>query len=68
MGVVQNRVLSDGSIARVKIWDRFGQIVYSDKAQLIGKRYPISPAERAKFEEGPIDAGRARRSAPGGPR
>lgn len=38
--VVRNRVLSDESIARVKIWDRSGRVVYSDKPQLIGVRYP----------------------------
>jgi hypothetical protein len=35
---VQERVLSDDSIARVKIWNRSGRIVYSDEPQLIGKR------------------------------
>jgi signal transduction histidine kinase len=37
---VQNRVLSDESIVRVKIWDRSGRIVYSDEPRLIGARYP----------------------------
>jgi two-component system NarL family sensor kinase len=48
--VVQERVLNDDSIARVKIWDRSGRIVYSDEPQLIGKRYPMSPPDRAEFE------------------
>ena len=47
---VQERVLSDDSIARVKIWNRSGRIVYSDEPQLIGKRYPMSPHDRAEFE------------------
>jgi two-component system NarL family sensor kinase len=45
---VQNRVLSDESIARVKIWDRSGRIVYSDEPRLIGARYP-SNTEAEEF-------------------
>jgi two-component system, NarL family, sensor kinase len=36
--VVQERVLSDASIVRVKIWDRSGRVVYSDEPHLIGAR------------------------------
>ncbi|HEY6835459.1 MAG TPA: sensor histidine kinase [Gaiellaceae bacterium] len=43
--VVEERVKSDHSIVRVKIWDESGRIVYSDKPQLIGARYPSSVEE-----------------------
>jgi two-component system, NarL family, sensor kinase len=33
--------IRDGSVARVKIWDATGRIVYSDEAALIGRRYPL---------------------------
>jgi two-component system, NarL family, sensor kinase len=46
--VVRNRVRSDESIVRVKIWDRSGRIVYSDEPQLIGARYP-SNTEAEEF-------------------
>lgn len=40
--VVQERVLSDPSIVRVKVWDRSGRVVYSDEPRLIGARYGLS--------------------------
>jgi two-component system, NarL family, sensor kinase len=45
--VVQNRVRTDESIVRVKLWDRSGRIVYSDDPRLIGVRYPgnVEPEE-----------------------
>jgi signal transduction histidine kinase len=46
--VVRNRVRSDESIVRVKIWDRSGRIVYSDEPRLIGARYP-SNTEAEEF-------------------
>jgi two-component system, NarL family, sensor kinase len=56
--VVQERVLSrpDNAIARVKIWDSTGRIVYSDKAALIGKRYPLGTEERSDFQSGRVTA------------
>src|SRR4051794_16396950 len=47
--VVQERVLSDPSIVRVKLWDRSGRIVYSDEPRLIGTRYALSAQEAAEF-------------------
>ena len=44
------------SVVRVKIWDQTGRIVYSDEARLIGARYPMSPEERAEFEDDRIAA------------
>ena len=54
--VVQERVLSDPSIVRVKIWDRTGRVVYSDEPRLIGSRYPLSPQDLAEFEDRRVDA------------
>ena len=53
---VRQRVLRGSSVVRVKIWDETGRIVYSDEARLIGARYPMSPEERAEFEDDRIDA------------
>jgi two-component system, NarL family, sensor kinase len=57
--VIQERVLSgpDNAIARVKIWDSSGRIVYSDKPALIGKRYPLGAEEQAAFDNGRVTAG-----------
>ncbi len=56
--VIQERVLSrpDDAIARVKIWEPSGRIVYSDKPALIGKRYPLGAEEREAFENGRVTA------------
>jgi two-component system NarL family sensor kinase len=54
--VVQERVLSDASIARVKIWDRTGRVVYSDEPRLIGAQFDLSPADLAEFEGRRVDA------------
>ena len=40
-GVVAD-VKGDGRLARVKIWSRRGEIVYSDDGEAIGRRFPIS--------------------------
>ena len=58
--VVQERVLSDplqrSSIARVKIWDSSGRIVYSDEPRLIGARYAMSAEDLAAFREQRVSA------------
>jgi signal transduction histidine kinase len=54
--IVQERVLGDSSIVRVKIWDRTGRIVYSDEPRLIGARYAMTPADLAEFKGNHIDA------------
>jgi two-component system NarL family sensor kinase len=48
--VIQERILSDDSIARVKIWDRSGRVVYSDEPRLIGARFALSPEDLAQFK------------------
>jgi two-component system, NarL family, sensor kinase len=54
--VVQERILSDASIARVKIWDRAGRVLYSDEPRLIGARFDLSPADLAEFKGRRVDA------------
>jgi two-component system, NarL family, sensor kinase len=54
--VVQERVLSDPSIMRVKIWDRSGRVVYSDEPRLIGARYALSRNDLAEFKGRRVDA------------
>ena len=55
--VVQERVLTDASkIARVKIWDRSGRVVYSDEPRLIGARYRMTPADLAEFQDNGVSA------------
>jgi two-component system, NarL family, sensor kinase len=43
--VIRARVLGK-SIARVKIWDPSGRILYSDAPALIGQRFPLGSEER----------------------
>jgi two-component system, NarL family, sensor kinase len=56
--VIQERVLSppDDAIARVKIWDESGRIVYSDQSALIGTRYRLGADEQEAFENGRVTA------------
>jgi two-component system, NarL family, sensor kinase len=54
--VVQERVLSDPSIMRVKIWDRSGRVVYSDEPRLIGARYALGRNDLAEFKGRRVDA------------
>jgi signal transduction histidine kinase len=56
--VVRGRVLSpnptkpeDSSIVRIKIWDRDGRIVYSDKHELINKRFVLPDDLREAMDE-----------------
>jgi len=39
-GLVRENVLSP-HIVRIKIWNRDGQVIYSDKKELVGRRFPI---------------------------
>jgi two-component system NarL family sensor kinase len=47
--IVNERVLTDRSIARVKLWDPSGRIVYSDEPRLIGAHYHLGPDDLAEF-------------------
>jgi two-component system, NarL family, sensor kinase len=42
--IVHRRVLAS-DVARVKIWNAEGKIIYSDDASLIGRRYELTPAD-----------------------
>jgi two-component system NarL family sensor kinase len=54
--VVQERVLSDDSIVRVKIWNRSGRVLYSDEPRLIGSRYPLGDEDLAALDAGEVEA------------
>jgi len=43
-------------VVRVKIWDADGQIVYSDKPQLIGETYGLGAEERDILDHGGVSA------------
>ena len=53
--VVHARLLAD-PVVRVKIWDGTGRIIYSDKPQLIGARYPLGAGELHALRTGGVDA------------
>jgi signal transduction histidine kinase len=53
--LVATRVRS-GGIVRIKLWDRDGRVVYSDKNSLIGKRFKLPGDEREAFETGEVEA------------
>ena len=48
--VVEQGVVNDEGVVRVKIWDRSGRIVYSDQPSLIGSRYHLGPQDLAEFK------------------
>ncbi|MFL5944975.1 MAG: sensor histidine kinase [Gaiellaceae bacterium] len=50
------RVLQEGRIVRVKIWDRDGRIVYSDEHRLIGSRYGLGAEEQHALAGGDTEA------------
>jgi two-component system, NarL family, sensor kinase len=45
-----------GDVKRIKIWRRDGTIVYSDKTELIGNRYPLGHDETEVLRRGTSDA------------
>jgi two-component system NarL family sensor kinase len=53
--IVQERVLGK-DVVRVKVWSPSGRILYSDRPQLIGSRYPLGEDERAILRNGGVDA------------
>jgi two-component system NarL family sensor kinase len=42
--IIHQRVLA-ADVARIKIWNAEGKILYSDEPRLIGNRYPLGPDE-----------------------
>ncbi|MGZ5415668.1 MAG: sensor histidine kinase [Nocardioides sp.] len=53
--VVLDRLLVE-DVARIKIWDRSGTIVYSDETQLIGSSYALGKDELTVLRGGGVDA------------
>lgn len=49
--VVRSQVAT-GSVVRVKIWSRKGEILYSDEPRLIGLRYQLAADDAALFDGG----------------
>lgn len=45
-----------GDVRRIKIWREDGTIVYSDRTELIGSRYPLDDEELEALREGRTDA------------
>jgi signal transduction histidine kinase len=41
--------LRDGSIKHIKLWDPDGTVLWSDEAELIGKKYPIDEEDQKLF-------------------
>ena len=48
--------VADGQFRHVKIWSRDGTVLWSDEHQLIGRRFPLEPAERRLFVTGDASA------------
>jgi two-component system, NarL family, sensor kinase len=44
--------MSDGSVRRITVWDRAGRVVYSDRASLRGRRFPLPHQAAALFAGG----------------
>jgi PAS domain S-box-containing protein len=45
--IVRSRILSDGTVVRVKVWRTDGTILFSDDPAAVGHRYPGDPDPRA---------------------
>ena len=46
--VVRSR-MSDGSLRRITVWDAAGKVVYADRAELRGRRFPLPDEAAARF-------------------
>jgi two-component system, NarL family, sensor kinase len=56
MDELVHRSIVRGSVVRVKVWNRNGEIVYSDEHRLIGRRFDLGTEEREALEEQNVDA------------
>ena len=61
--IVNERVLGD-RVARVKLWDASGRVVYSDEPRLIGSRFALEPSKREVLTTGATRAERSRLAGP----
>ena len=53
--IVHGRVLAP-DVARVKVWNAEGKILYSDESRLIGRRFPLGPDELQALRNGTATA------------
>jgi two-component system NarL family sensor kinase len=56
LDAVVKRDVLDGSLVRVKIWNRNGDILYSDEPLLTGERYTLGAGELRSIDAGVIEA------------
>jgi two-component system NarL family sensor kinase len=56
LDAVVKRDVLDGSLVRVKIWNRNGEILYSDEPLLTGERYTLGSGELRSIDAGVIEA------------
>lgn len=61
--IVRRRVLTP-NVARVKVWNAEGKILYSDAPQLIGRRFPLGADELAALRTGTAATDAANPSKP----
>ncbi len=62
--VVQNRILSEPSVVRVKIWSADGMILYSDEPKLVGRTFPAKDDHLRVLRDGGVEAEESNTSAP----
>ncbi|GAB3245616.1 hypothetical protein GCM10027425_00490 [Alteromonas gracilis] len=48
--------MQDGSVARIKIWDESGRIIWADDAAIIGRTFELDPPVRALFDGDGVSA------------
>jgi two-component system NarL family sensor kinase len=49
-GLAKRLLLADSHLVRIKVWNREGQVVYSNNPQQIGRRFPIDSNLRAALD------------------
>jgi hypothetical protein len=64
VGAAVRHFVIDDSVARVKIWNKDGTIVYSDEARLIGTHQPLGPDQLAAMRPDAVRSKIADASAP----
>jgi two-component system, NarL family, sensor kinase len=64
VGAAVRHFVIDDDVARVKIWNKDGTIVYSDDARLIGTHQPLGPDQLAAMRPGAVRSKIADSSAP----
>lgn len=62
--IIQQRILGEDGIERVKIWNADSRIVYSDEPRLIGRTFPLGADDLAVLHAGGVEAGASDLSSP----